>query len=121
MRSKQVEAQQQAEKLAAKMTTVGYVWIVFGILSMVAGILDTNRQGRFSLEMESIIEIAIGIWTLKTASNSKAKSAAHEEDTQKLVAVIKQVRRLYDNQLWLLIVGWIVIVVGDALILMGRV
>ena len=116
-----MEVQQQAEKLTAKMTTVGYVWIVFGILSMVAGIIDTNRQGRFSLEMEAIIEIAIGIWTLKTALNSKAKSAAQEGDTQKLMVIVKQLRKLYDNQLWLLIVGWFIIVIGDALILMEMV
>ncbi len=110
--------------LAGKMRFVSYFLIVVGVLQIIPGLSRLVIAEGFGLVISGVVQLLIGIWTNRAASSFLQVAQTRGNDIDNLMEALKQLRRLYSLQYWLLIVALvifgIVAVIGLIGALFGR-
>ncbi|OZH51572.1 hypothetical protein AFK68_29975 [Hydrocoleum sp. CS-953] len=86
--------------LSNKMRFVSYFLIAGGVLSGIIGLLDLNA----GVVIPAVVDILIGVWTLKAASSFKLIVDTQGNDIVNLMGALGELRKLYRLQYWLLII-----------------
>ncbi|MGD1717546.1 hypothetical protein [Dapis sp. BLCC M172] len=86
--------------LSNKMRFVSYFLIAGGILSGIIGLLSLNA----GVVIPAVVDILIGVWTLKAASSFKLIVDTEGNDIVNLMGALGELRKLYRLQYWLLII-----------------
>ncbi|MGD1806568.1 hypothetical protein ACP6PL_14165 [Dapis sp. BLCC M126] len=86
--------------LSNKMRFVSYFLIAGGVLSGIIGLLSLNA----GVIIPAVVDIIIGVWTLKAASSFKLIVDTEGNDIVNLMGALGELRKLYRLQYWLLII-----------------
>lgn len=87
--------------LSNKMRFVSYFLIVVGVLAGIIGLLGLNAGA----VIQAVVQILIGVWTLKAASSFKLIVNTEGNDIVNLMGALGELRKLYRLQYWLLIIA----------------
>ncbi len=102
---------QLIRELSAKMRFVSYFLIGLGILAAIGGIIQIASGGLGNI-VYGIIQIVIGFWTQKAASNFRKIVDTQGNDIDNLMDSLGELRKLYTLQYWLYIVALIFVALG---------
>ncbi|WP_013323712.1 hypothetical protein [Gloeothece verrucosa] len=96
--------------LAGKMKFVSYFFMAVGVVQAFAGILHLTSATLDppSIIISGLINLAIGIWTYKAASSFSLVAKTRGHDLENLMDALKQLKKLYSLQYWLLIVALVI-------------
>ncbi len=97
--------------LSKKMTFVSYFAMIAGVLGIISGLI-TITQGDLSPIIQGVISLLIGIWTINAAKAFKAIVHTQGNDIENLMGALGELRKLYNLQFWLLLIGLIFIGIG---------
>ena len=102
---------QLIRQLAQKMRFVGYILLALGVLVIVAGIVNFRLAG-FATIIQGIIQLIIGIWTVKAATSFQLIVKTQGNDIENLMIALGELRKLYALQYWIFIIALVLVVVG---------
>lgn len=102
---------QLIRQLAQKMRFVGYILIALGVLVIIAGIVNF-RLGGFATIIQGIVQLIIGIWTVKAATSFQLIVKTQGNDIENLMTALGELRKLYALQYWIFIIALVLVVVG---------
>jgi hypothetical protein len=105
--------------LAGKMRFVSYFLIVVGVLQIIPGLSRLVIAEGFKLVISGVVQLLIGIWTNRAASSFLQVTQTRGNDIDNLMEALKQLRRLYSLQYWLLIVALVIFGIVAAIGLIG--
>jgi hypothetical protein len=105
--------------LAGKMRFVSYFLIVVGVLQIIPGLSRLVIAEGFGLVISGVVQLLIGIWTNRAASSFLQVAQTRGNDIDNLMEALKQLRRLYSLQYWLLIVALVIFGIVAAIGLIG--
>jgi len=105
--------------LAGKMRFVSYFLIVVGVLQIIPGLSRLVIAEGFGLVISGVVQLLIGIWTNRAASSFLQVTQTRGNDIDNLMEALKQLRRLYSLQYWLLIVALVIFGIVAAIGLIG--
>ncbi|MGD1701754.1 hypothetical protein [Dapis sp. BLCC M229] len=94
--------------LSNKMRFVSYFLIAGGILAVIIGLLGLNP----GVIIQAVVDILIGVWTLKAASSFKLIVDTEGNDIVNLMGALGELRKLYRLQYWLLIIALVFLVIA---------
>lgn len=106
--------------LSKKMTFVSYFAIAAGVLGIISGLI-TIAQGDLSPIIQGVITLFIGIWTINAAKAFKAIVETQGNDIENLMGALGELRKLYNLQFWLLLIGLIFIGIGLIIVLVAMI
>jgi len=87
--------------LSNKMRFVSYFLILVGVLAGITGLLGLNP----GTIIQAVVQILIGVWTLKASSSFKLIVDTEGNDIVNLMGALGELRKLYRLQYWLLIIA----------------
>ncbi|MGK7921007.1 MAG: hypothetical protein AB4080_13465 [Trichodesmium sp.] len=96
--------------LSNKMRFVCYFLIAGGVLSVVIGLLSLSSNA--SAVIQGVVQILIGVWTLKASSSFKLIVDTEGNDIVNLMGALGELRKLYRLQYWLLIISLVFIAIA---------
>ena len=98
--------------LASRMKFVGIFNIVIGILYGLAGLMFLLVQPLALLLYLPVVGmlILIGVWTNSASSSFKMIVQTAGQDIMHLMSALENLRKLYNFQFWLLVVGLILVI-----------
>ena len=99
------------EDLAKKMKFVSYFLIAIGVLQLFSGVLRITIVEGISIIINGIINLAIGLFTYQAATSFALVAKTRGHDIQNLMDGLKQLKKLYGLQYWLLIVAIVIFVI----------
>jgi len=105
--------------LAGKMRFVSYFLIVVGVLQIILGLSRLVIAEGFGLVISGVVQLLIGMWTNRAASSFLQVAQTRGNDIDNLMEALKQLRRLYSLQYWLLIVALVIFAIVAAIGLIG--
>ena len=99
--------------LARRMKFVGIFNIVIGVLYGVAGLVFLLVQPLALMLYLPVVGmlILIGVWTNSASSSFKMIVQTEGQDIMHLMSALGQLRKLYNLQFWLLVVGLALVVI----------
>jgi hypothetical protein len=101
------------------MRFVSYFLIVVGVLQIIPGLSRLVIAEGFGLVISGVVQLLIGIWTNRAASSFLQVTQTRGNDIDNLMEALKQLRRLYSLQYWLLIVALVIFGIVAAIGLIG--
>lgn len=108
------EAQNQVFKdLGRRMTAVGNLILVFGVLTLLAALVASTRGGGGAVS--GVIWCVFGSWTAKAGKGFTAIAATEGNDIDHLMGALDQLRQLYKAMYGLFISGLVLIVLAIVL------
>lgn len=99
------------QDLSKKMKFVGYILLALGILLALVGVF-TLTQGGVGTIVQGVIQIVLGIWTGKAASAFQRIVDTSGSDIENLMGALGELRKLYNLQFWLFLIGLILIAIA---------
>ncbi|MEA5467754.1 hypothetical protein [Spirulina sp. 06S082] len=109
--------------LANKMRFVAYVLIGLGLLEgipAIVGLFKGNFEGSIDIIL-GIVQIIIGVWTLKSANSFGLVVKTEGHDIENLMGALGELRKLYSLQYWLFLIAFFFIALGTVLLIIGEV
>lgn len=106
------------KQLADKMRFVSYFLIGVGVINVIIGIIgffSEALRGSFGEIITGILLSFLGFWTYKASISFKRIVTTQGNDIENLMRALRELRKLYTLQYWLLIVTLIFIVIGIVL------
>ena len=99
--------------LASRMKFVGIFNIVIGVLYGVAGLVFLLVQPLALLLYLPVVAmlVLVGLWTNSASSSFKMIVQTEGQDIMHLMNALTQMRKLYNLQFWLLVVGLALVVI----------
>ncbi|MDJ0514906.1 MAG: hypothetical protein QNJ74_01165 [Trichodesmium sp. MO_231.B1] len=94
--------------LSNKMRFVSYFLIAGGVLATIIGLLGLNP----GVIIQAVVDILIGVWTLKAASSFKLIVDTQGNDIVNLMGALGELRKLYRLQYWLLIIALVFLAIA---------
>ncbi|NES07158.1 MAG: hypothetical protein F6K22_32790 [Okeania sp. SIO2F4] len=94
--------------LSNKMRFVSYFLIAGGVLATIIGLLGLNP----GVIIQAVVDILIGVWTLKAASSFKLIVDTEGNDIVNLMGALGELRKLYRLQYWLLIIALVFLAIA---------
>ena len=91
--------------LASGMKFVGVVLMILGALSILSAL-----AGNFGAAVNGVIYLLIGIWTRSAANSIRAIVDTEGSDIMHLMNAMGHLKKLFNLQKWLLIIGMVGIV-----------
>ena len=110
------------QNLANKMRFVAYVLIALGVIEGISAIINLF-QGNFASFVDlivGIVQIVIGVWTLKAGNSFQLVVKTEGRDIENLMGALGELRKLYGLQYWLFLIALIFIILGTILIVIGE-
>ena len=94
--------------LSNKMRFVSYFLIAGGVLAIIIGFLGLSPD----VIIQAVVDILIGLWTLKAASSFKLIVDTQGNDIVNLMGALGELRKLYRLQYWLLIIALVFLAIA---------
>lgn len=94
--------------LAGNMKFVSYFLIIISFFQIFAGILRIAFIEGISIIITGIINLIIGFWTSQAASSFRLVAKTKGHDIGNLMNALKQLKKLYALQYWLLIIALVI-------------
>ena len=110
------------QNLANKMRFVAYVLIALGVIEGISATINLF-QGNFASFVDlivGIVQIVIGVWTLKAGNSFQLVVKTEGRDIENLMGALGELRKLYGLQYWLFLIALIFIIIGTILIVIGE-
>jgi hypothetical protein len=102
------------QMLGKRMKVLGWVYIVYGALIGLFGVLALVMlplAGIIYLVITAVV-LFTGIWTKSAATSFEMIVSSKGSDINHLMDALESLRKLYNLQYWLLIVSLIILVIG---------
>lgn len=105
------------EDLSKKMNFVGILMIIGAVLSLISGVVVlfmSASQGivDFSSIIQGVLLLFVGLWTRNAARAFRRVVNTTGTDIENLMSALRELRKLYTLQYWLVLIALIFLAIG---------